>query len=343
MRFRQKGIAHLGLILVVIVLVGVGATGWFVLKKNKKTEPTPTQSTVKQETEQTEAKPAAAKPFQREAVVLTNDRFTNAEVIKIADNQYRMFWHQVNRIMSAVSADGKTFSVEDGARLTGEMPATVKLADGRWRMYYKDSSGIKSAISSDGFSFLPEAGTRLTRGGSGAADSGSLIHPSVVALPDGSFRMYYDGVNTTGNEQGPMNWSIMSAHSSDGLTWQKDESVRIDVHSKELAVGETILDSAFSAHVDFKDGKYYMYFTAETDPGELSGIWLAISTNGVDFAIEPEPVLARDPKLGEGENQDTNSGPKGVPQDPFVLSVPGGDRLFYWVVNEGYLSAFRPN
>lgn len=232
MRFRQYGFAHLGLVLIVVVIAGIGAVGWYVWQKQAK-EATKQPSTAQPSAATPEEKAdTSLLPFSREASVFTNDNLNNVEVVKLNDGRYRMYYHERNQTKSAISSDGKTFTLESGTRVAGDMPATIKLGDGKFRMYFKDSGGnIKSAVSSDGLSFTVEAGTRLSKGPAGSLDSGSLIHPSVVTLPDGSFRMYYDGVNTTSINQGPDNWSIMSAKSKDGLAWEKDSGVRIDAHN----------------------------------------------------------------------------------------------------------------
>ena len=129
-----------------------------------------------------------------------------------------MFAHKINQMISAKSSDGKNFTLEPGTRLEGGMPALVALEDGKFRMYFNSfpDNSIKSAISADGFNFEIESGTRL---------SGNVVHPSVLQLANGTYKMYYDQV--TGDGNGPDSWTVMSASSVDGLTWTKDQGVRI--------------------------------------------------------------------------------------------------------------------
>jgi hypothetical protein len=282
---------------------------------------------------------AEAGDFAREGVVFAQTGVNNMEVITLPDGRYRAFFHQgQSNVGSAVSNDGLTFNIEEGSRVNGSMPATVRLDDGRWRMYYSRAGDLASAISSDGFNFIEEPDIRLHRGASGDSDEFGIVHPSIVKLPDGTYRLYYDGQHR--QEPGP-HWRIMSARSDDGLTWVKDEGIRVPAGVESESGYE--FDIAFSPHAEYRDGQYILYFTSEGNPLRASGIWRAASSDGVNFTVEPQPVLARDPQFGDEPDPSSVGGPKGMPQDPFLLTVPGGQRLFYWTSDKGYQSAFRPD
>ncbi|MBI4022686.1 hypothetical protein HY375_00780 [Candidatus Berkelbacteria bacterium] len=274
-----------------------------------------------------------------EDVVLTDENLNNLEVITLPDGQYRMFFHQFNAIKSALSSDGQHFTLEPGTRLTGQMPATIKLADGRYRMYFNADGNLKSAISSDGFTFTVEEGIRLAKGGQ--YDRQAILHPSIVTLPDGTYRLYYDGEAPSGQDD--LGWRILSAHSSDGLTWTKDEGLRFPATAGE---GEgngdedaTDFDMIFSAHAEQAGNETILSVTAQTYPLGESGIWQATSQDGLNFTLADQPLLARDAQYGDG-NVGAQGGPPGMPQDPFVLTLADQtQRLFYWINDAGTFSA----
>jgi YD repeat-containing protein len=258
------------------------------------------------------------------------------EIVALSDGRYRAYFQEgANEIKSALSNDGgKTFTLEEGARAQGSVPATIQLPDGQWRMYYASQGEIVSATSRDGLTFTNERGIRIERGKPGEFDEFGITHPSIVALPDGSYRMYYDGQFRP--EPGPY-WRIMSARSKDGLHWTKDEGSRIPVNTK---FGDFEAELAFSSHVEYRDGTYTMYFSSQGNPISASGIWRATSSNGIDFTVGKHPILGRDPAFGNQQDTGTAGGPKGMPQDPFVLTAES-DRLYYWTSDKGYQSALR--
>ena len=161
--------------------------------------------------------------FTEEAQVLGNDAIVNLEVIQVADGSYKMFYHTSNEIFSATSSDGKTFTLDNDRILEGKMPATVQLSDGTYRMYYSDDdSNLMSATSQDGIKFTKESGIRLEKGS--ALDAYGILHPSILFLSDGSYKLYYDGQSTSTTE--PSSWQILSASSEDGVTWIKDAGLK---------------------------------------------------------------------------------------------------------------------
>lgn len=284
--------------------------------------------------------------FVGEGKVMGSENFVNIEVIQLSDGKYRLFYHDQQTIKSALSEDGKEFKAEDGVRLNGTMSTTVKLPDGKYRMYFVSGKTLKSALSEDGLKFTPEPGDRLSPGATGEKDSFGIIHPSIIKLTDGSYKLFYDGVSA--EAQGPGNWHIMCATSTDGLIWKKDEGVRIphpepNEDNSSFEIGDFNLTTAFSPHVMYKNGSFEMYFTAEVSPQTGSGIWLATSTDGLKFTIKDKPVVARQKEFGDKEDNSPQGSPRGVAQDPFILKTDEGERLFYWVVEQGIFSALRKN
>ena len=141
----------------------------------------------------------------------------------------------------------------------------VELPDGRYRMYYgldprtyPENINIVSAISSDGLTWNPEPGTRLPKGFNYAM-------PSVIELPDGRWRMYY---NSGG---------IQSAISDDGLDFRA-EGLRLATDF----VGPTV--------IRLNDGRYRMYLQDCDEPAPPTPptcrIKSAISSDGFSWEME---------------------------------------------------------
>ncbi len=260
--------------------------------------------------------------WQTEGVVFSDPAIQNVEVVPLSNGQYRMYFDASTEIKSAISSDGKSFTLESGVRLPGTMPAIVKLTDGRYRMYYQtQENGIgvfKSALSTDGLKWSTESGTRLTPGGTDDPDN--IAHPTVLSLPSGGYRMYYDGeVRQTEQEY---TWRILSATSPDGLTWTKDSGIRINVKEPPLSA-----DLVWGAHAEYYDltQTYQLYFSVQS-PDKKDGIYLATSSDGLLFTVSDQPQLAPDT---EGSQF----------QDPFVLNLSEGKRMFYQVRGGGIYSA----
>lgn len=324
-------------IIPILILVGVLSVGaYFFFNNSSFSSPTrnPVKNLVKQTSEELK--------FAREDAIISDTNVHNPEVIRLDDGTYRMFAHRGTEIISFSSADGKSFTQDEGVRIQGSMPTLVKLPDGRLRMYFSafPQNNIMSATSKDGTNFEIEPGVRLERGASGALDQAGLTHPGVLRMPNGEYKMYYDGVSTLGAEAGPDAWTVMSASSPDGLAWTKDDGTRIPEICLEIGSfdDEVCVNGAWNVDPRIEDGEIVLYFSAEVDPIEYSGIWKATSADGLDFTTDT-PILGQSEEF-YGKEVQSNYGPKGVPQDPFVLEVENGLRLFYWTPEGGILSAF---
>ena len=163
-------------------------------------------------------------------------------IVQLKEGGYRIYWNdwQNGGIASATSTDGITFEADSGLRTTETYegsgcttshPWLVALEDG-YRMYYqavcKDGlpadTRMYSAFSEDGLTFTPE-GVRLDVG----ADSGLTYagHGRILTLDDGSYRMYFSA-NTLAMEEGEPS-AILGATSTDGLRWQLDDVVTLEM------------------------------------------------------------------------------------------------------------------
>lgn len=126
------------------------------------------------------------------------------------------------QIASAVGTDGLHFEIDPGARLVQEdereayalyAPEVLLLGDGSYRMYYAAWSEqpwhgrVFGARSWDGLTWHKDKTPCLEFGGQW--DAVKVSEPCVIGLPDGRFRMFYEGCD----EQGT--WRILSATSAD--------------------------------------------------------------------------------------------------------------------------------
>ena len=159
----------------------------------------------------------------------------DASGVQLINGKIRAYVFAQNKgIEIADSEDGKTFT-KVGNAFGGDkgfgMPHVVKLADGRFRMYNMVSQGISCSISTDGLSFTLEKQTCINKADFPAATNG-LTGPSIVKLKDGTYRAYFSDAVMAGT--GPDPHFIMSATSSDGLTWKADSGVRIGPNASTI-------------------------------------------------------------------------------------------------------------
>lgn len=164
------------------------------------------------------------------------------------------------------------------------MSEVAKLDNGRYRMYYgwagQGGTGIKSAISVDGKTWTVETGFRL-QGASDKTDRENIISgPSVVKMPDGRYRMYYQSSPQNPPNQAPK-FHVRSAVSNDGLNFTR-EGVRIDIEPYSKATGLTV--AGHGTYFIARDGTYVGIFSGnlgnENAPSDLI---MATSKDGLSF------------------------------------------------------------
>ena len=155
-------------------------------------------------------------------------------------------------------------------------PYVMKLADGTFRMYYWTEQGIVSALSRDGMQFAQEPGVRIAPDQSNASSTEFLVtDPSVIDLGNGTFRMYYTGMNGTLDPASSLR-NIFSALSSDGLQFSK-EGIRIN--SQQNGNNNWV---AMPEAVRHPDGTVYLYYDSH-NPNAGGGIMVASSQDGLQF------------------------------------------------------------
>lgn len=173
--------------ILVLVVVGLGLSGWKFLGKKEESRPTTQKTSVKTES------------WQEKGVAIAGT-FADAEVVDLGDGKFRMYYSvepEVSgnklEVYSATSTDGINWTKEEGTRKEfATFPDIVKLPNGRWRMYFQNQQVIKSAISADGLVWTDESGTRIDKNETGF-NLGNVGAQSTVQLADGTYLMVYRG------------------------------------------------------------------------------------------------------------------------------------------------------
>jgi hypothetical protein len=193
-------------------------------------------------------------------------------------------------------------------------PLVIKLSSSALRMYYNGSdnfvSRVMSAISSDGGLTWTKEGVRLQ--GDAIDGSSSVACFSIVHLPNGSLRMYYDGRYRFDGDV-----PIFSAVSSDGLNWTKEGRINL--------VGTSVYDT-FRADgavvIETLDGRFRMFYRGLSSPAFSGGIHSrivsAVSTDGRNWTREG------------GIRLNADCGDTFGVYDPFVVRLPDGTLKMYY-------------
>jgi hypothetical protein len=281
-----------------------------------------------------------------ETKVIDDAYFYDVSVVQLADGRYRLYGGpdvdhysaSQHAVWSYESPDGLNFTKDAGSRIESGafLPFAVRLPDGRIRLYYCDTSDpntlspIKSAVSAtaEGLNFTIEAGNRLAPSGQGY-ETGPLQDPRVIRLPDDTYRMYYTAME--GTEQDSLE-RILSAHSTDGLNFTRDDGVRL--YPRDLCPGETSFNH-FTAFIG-PTGMYHLYFAGGTCGQDYwntqSGITDARSEDGLNFTVDTSglnnPIIEgyfKDPQESIFES------PYAAPYDPAIVVLDEGIRLYFGV------------
>lgn len=124
--------------------------------------------------------------FTVERQVISVENATDPSVAQLPNGNWLMAISQGSRTLLAVSRDGYEFRLTGVTVQDGGVPELTVLPDGHVRLFVT-GDGIESLVSDDGGqSWQKERGPRI-RGSRGRI----VADPSVVALPDGTWVMYY--------------------------------------------------------------------------------------------------------------------------------------------------------
>lgn len=230
----------------------------------------------------------------QEGVVLAPEDFgvaagkpvADATAAQLSDGAVRLYvFAQDQGIRSALTRDGRTFTVEEGARISDQgfgMPRVAAL-EGSWLLLGISMGGIGSAHSRDGLDFQLDDSLLVT---GSAHDVSALSGPSIVAAPQGGWRMYYSDLPLAGAP--PSGHTVFSAYSDDLVNWTPDPDFRFGAADNA--------DTAHSAEHPFvlrdDEGLYWMFFFRQLQ------IWTAISVDGITWTNEqPTALRGNDPDV----------------------------------------------
>jgi hypothetical protein len=145
-----------------------------------------------------------------------------------------------------------------------------------------------------------------------------VVTPNVVALPGGGYRMYFEA----GSRDRPT--VVLSAHSDDGLTWQREDGIRVGQAGSSLGSPRCVYLAMPGPAADAPSRGCRLYYHRRpfperrgVDPGH--GIRSATSDDGVHFDAEPGMRIVPDSDL---ESFSLYA--------PEVLRLAGGDHRMYY-------------
>ena len=232
-----------------------------------------------------------------EEKAVSDPSFCDGSIVHLPDGRYRIYGNSATGIESWISEDAAAFEKEPGFRLIspgGFLPSVVMLPDGGFRMYYTDQSvavgyygarAIDSAISTNGLDFVIEDGDRLAYLDN-EYESGGIRGAEVIALKDGTYRMYYVGIYDGVSR-------VLSAISPDGLNWTREQGVRIDPQvlcpaNPDIGPGSSFVDSAGVIH------QYIWTVKCRNKAwqGVVSGLFDFTSVDGLTFHMGSEPIVS---------------------------------------------------
>lgn len=182
-------------------------------------------------------------------------------------------------------------------------PEIVPLHDGDFRIYMEKfgTGKLHTARSSDGVTWSHEAELSGTFG----------AFPDLVALPDGNYRMYYEGSD-----------GIKSARSPDGIEWSHESGYRIQTGGHQDLDEKGVHDTTT---IRRSDGTYLMVYRTTDDekyapdaPDEQLLLWWATSDDGLAFEKQGMAFDAR-----KDEFEGSAFGPDLVERD-------GSIYLYFW-------------
>ncbi|MDE3070551.1 MAG: hypothetical protein KGJ43_07460, partial [Acidobacteriota bacterium] len=228
----------------------------------------------------------------------------STEVLQLPDGSLLAYVGTLRGELVYRSTDGLAFTEVSAHTPAGNDPAIVGLPDGRYRMYFNvcnpcagadSGKEIRSAVSSDGLNWTTEPGVRLVEG---TFRAGGV--PDAVVLPDGRVRIYY--LPSLDDE------GVASATSLDGLTFTADPGYRLTGGYVDPAV------------LRLPDGTWLM--VVSRTPREQQRLYLARSTDGLAWTVDPAPVL--------------QPAARGNALDPTLLPLPDGRiRVYYSAASAG--------
>lgn len=238
--------------------------------------------------------------------------------------------------------------VRDASGMWRIITPNIVEIEGGYRLYYTESgpgmdyrsspAKILSAFSQDGDSWERELGVRLAPHEPGTGLR--VVCPDVIPLPDGGWRMYFEGQPHVGLS------SIMSAYSDDGLEWEHEPGIRFGNSKAHYGSPRCLYVEANG------DLRYRLYLHSAVGlPGVGSQadktIISAVSDDGIHFEREPGARISQESeyetatvyapevlRLGDGTFRMYYAGWSANPLHGCILSATSPDGLAWTKASE---------
>ncbi|MDE2290558.1 MAG: hypothetical protein KGL53_00640 [Elusimicrobia bacterium] len=150
--------------------------------------------------------------------------------------------------------------------------SVVYVGGGKYRMYLTSGSyTVVSATSSDQVAWSMESGVRLSTA-AGGLDASSITAVGVIASTGTGWRMLYVGIDASGD------YRVLSATSTDGLTWGKESGARL---ADNGGAGAIAWLDPFRA----SDSLLRLYYTADASGGNLASQYRVQSASSTDGGL----------------------------------------------------------
>lgn len=282
---------------------------------------------------------------------IEDEYFFDSWIVQLEDGSYRLYANSPDQIHSNTPAfdsyhseDGLIFTNEPGYRFEENgcfMPCVLHLSNNIYRCYYTDQSSrpncgvgedcagrsIKSALSTNGGMDFVTEGDCLVCDTNLPHEFKGVRGARVLALTNGTYRMYYHAIDSNSV------WRILSASSSNGLSWIRDAGVRIDP-TDYCPESKSVRN--FAPIIPY-DGKLIHLFITMSQCGEdwdnlQSGLFDSTSTNGLNFTVAEEPIV-QNYFIESAYTGNPGEDPQAMPQDPTAIVTSNGMRLYFGIYN----------
>lgn len=303
----QKGIISLLVPIIIIVIVAVGGFVYWTTTQ-KPTQITKQTNTITPQSGDSMMHKSSFEIVGQPKLIFTGG-YADPTLSTLPDGKYIMYVNNFSKQPATyeahTSSDGVTWTKATTSLPNASTGRIVKFGS-TFRLYYPDQTPIRptdppasilSATSSDGLIFTKESGTRVD-----PRNGYYLEGPTVLTLPNGSYRMLFSENETTSAEKRIS--QIWGASSKDGISWTRDSKVTLEADGKVEKMPAGWPQALHPFVLTRKDGSYLMLYNSHSE------VYAAESTDGLTWT-----------KLGD-------VGVHGADVDGFYQS-DGSIRLYY--------------